>query len=82
MLSGDGLGFWVMVLVAWFLLALLVYSFSLLPSELAGLRGSSLRFPPIEATKPEVPRQLGARKAKRREKRAEPSKVLELGAEK
>ena len=23
----------------------------------AGLRGSSLRFPPIEATKPEVPRQ-------------------------
>ena len=24
----------------------------------AGLRGSSLRFPPIEATKPEVPRQV------------------------
>ena len=26
-------------------------------ARLAGLRGSSLRFPPIEATKPEVPRQ-------------------------
>ena len=33
--------------------------------RLAGLRGSFLRFPPIEATKPEVPRQWGgAREAR------------------
>ena len=33
------------------------------PSRIAGLRGSSLRFPPIGATKPEVPRQIGEQDA-------------------